>query len=65
MAIVQGVAGLTQGAEQIPRDKDNAEQQNAFVKPATQASDQRGGAKLLNGRVRPIFNLNHAARHDR
>ncbi len=51
MAIVQGVAGLTQGTEQIPRDKDNAKQQNAFVNPATEASDQRGGAKLLNGRV--------------
>jgi hypothetical protein len=38
MSIVQSMSGLTQGAEQIARDKYNAKKQDALIEPATQAS---------------------------
>ncbi len=43
MAVVHGVAGLTQRAEQVAGNKDHAKQQHAFIKPACHTPLQGGG----------------------
>ena len=46
MAIVQCVACLAQGAEQVARNEDHAEHEHAFIQPAGQAPGQGGGDQV-------------------
>ena len=43
MTVVQCVAGLAQGAEEIAGDENHAKQQHALIQPASHTPCQRGG----------------------
>ena len=47
MAVLQGVACLAEGAEEVVGDEDHAEKQDSFVAPAGQASDDGGSGSVF------------------